>query len=167
MSSSATRPSKFAELLRRQQRDPEQHEPVGPRADAVGQEVTTGAPSAEATSAEPAIATAPNQPPLASSAVDTVASHNSRTPGAVSTGKRHEDAEAAPGRIGVGERGPSARGRPRGKRSNPAFVQVTAYLRGETYRRVKIRLLEAGEAREFSELVEDLLVEWLAGRLKV
>lgn len=56
------------------------------------------------------------------------------------------------------------KGRPPGKRSNPEFEQVTAYVPGELYRKVKIRLLEDGKGQEFSELVADLLTGWLAGR---
>lgn len=53
------------------------------------------------------------------------------------------------------------RGRPKGKRSNPDYEQVTAYIRRTTYRDVKIALLQRGDDREFSELVEDLLTQWL------
>ena len=53
------------------------------------------------------------------------------------------------------------RGRPTGKRSDPDFEQTTAYIRKETHRKVKIALLQEGEGREYSELVEDLLSEWL------
>lgn len=57
-------------------------------------------------------------------------------------------------------------GRPRGKRSDPAFTQVTAYIRAATYRRVKLALLkdEATAAREFSDLLEQLLDDWLKDR---
>ena len=56
------------------------------------------------------------------------------------------------------------RGRPAGdaggKRNNKdEFVQASAYLRIETHRQVKSAL--ALEDKEFSELVEELLAEWL------
>jgi len=54
-------------------------------------------------------------------------------------------------------------GRPKGKRSNPDYEQVTAYIRSQTYRDVKIALLQRGGDREFSELVEELLTDWLNG----
>lgn len=54
------------------------------------------------------------------------------------------------------------KGRPKGKRSNPDFEQVTAYIRSETYRQTKIALLQQKESRDFSELVEKLLAEWLS-----
>lgn len=55
-------------------------------------------------------------------------------------------------------RGP---GRPPGKRSDPDHVQITAYIRRSTHHAVKLRLLEQGGDKDFSELVEDLLAEWL------
>ena len=54
------------------------------------------------------------------------------------------------------------RGRPKGKRSNPDFEQVTAYIRSQTYRQTKIALLQQAELSDFSELVEKLLTEWLS-----
>lgn len=59
---------------------------------------------------------------------------------------------------------PKQRGRPKGKRSDPAFEQVTAYIRKETHKTVKIALLQEGQDREFSELVEELLSDWLRSR---
>jgi hypothetical protein len=57
---------------------------------------------------------------------------------------------------------PQKSGRPRGKRSNPDYEQVTAYIKRETYRNTKIALLQQGNNQEFSELVEQLLSEWLS-----
>lgn len=54
------------------------------------------------------------------------------------------------------------RGRPRGKRSDPAYEQVTAYIRKETYRRTKVALLQSDDERDFSQLVEDLLFAYLS-----
>lgn len=51
-----------------------------------------------------------------------------------------------------------------GKRSDPQYEQVTAYVRKDTYKNVKIALLEDNQRQEFSELVEKLLSEWLATR---
>jgi len=48
----------------------------------------------------------------------------------------------------------------RGKRSDPAYEQVTAYIRKETYRQVKMRLL-AQDGGDFSSLIQDLLEGWL------
>ncbi len=55
----------------------------------------------------------------------------------------------------------ASRGRPKGKRSDPAFEQVTAYVRKETYRQTKMALLEANDNRDFSQLVEELLFAYL------
>lgn len=50
-------------------------------------------------------------------------------------------------------------GRPRGKKSNPDYTQVTVYLRKRTHIAAKKNLLDDG--REFSELVEDLVAQWI------
>jgi hypothetical protein len=55
---------------------------------------------------------------------------------------------------------PKRLGRPPGKRSDPAYQQVTAWIRKTTYQLVRERLLKE-ERREFSVLVEDLLQDWL------
>ena len=52
-------------------------------------------------------------------------------------------------------------GRPRGKRSNPDYEQVTAYIKRATYKQTKIALLQQEEIEDFSELIEQLLTEWL------
>lgn len=49
-----------------------------------------------------------------------------------------------------------------GKRSDSEYRQVSAYIRKDTHREVKIALLQ--EDREFSELVEELLRGWLDRR---
>jgi len=59
---------------------------------------------------------------------------------------------------------PQRRGRPKGKRSDPDFEQVTAYIRKQTHQAIKIALLQEGQDREFSELVEELLSDWLRSR---
>ena len=74
--------------------------------------------------------------------------------------RAQEDEEA----VQVQKRG---RGRPRGhaggKRDNKAeYTQAAAYVRRDVHRRVKAALV--AEEREYSELVEELLVEWLKSR---
>jgi hypothetical protein len=49
--------------------------------------------------------------------------------------------------------------RPLGKSSDPAFTKFTTYIRKTTHRAAKMRLV--GEDRELSDLVEDLLSQWL------
>ncbi len=56
------------------------------------------------------------------------------------------------------------RGRPSGdaggKRDNKVeFTQASAYIRRETHKQVKLALV--AEEKEFSELIEELLSEWL------
>ena len=50
------------------------------------------------------------------------------------------------------------RGRPRGKRSDPDYTQVTVYLPKTLHRGVRSKL--ALQGREFSQLVEELLTDW-------
>lgn len=59
---------------------------------------------------------------------------------------------------------PRGPGRPRGKRSDPTFDQVTAYVPHDLYHRVRLALLEDDRGQEFSELVTELLAGWLADR---
>lgn len=59
------------------------------------------------------------------------------------------------------------RGRPPGKRSDPGFVQVSAYIADDLYHSVKLSLLKESKGRkgrEFSELVSELLSGWLDTR---
>ena len=56
------------------------------------------------------------------------------------------------------------RGRPRGKRRDPNFEQITAYIRKRTHQGVKIALLQEGRGQGFSELVEELIAKWLKAR---
>ena len=56
------------------------------------------------------------------------------------------------------------RGRPPGKRSDPGFAQVTAYVPEELHHNVKLALLQDRKGQEFSELVGDLLRDWLNAR---
>ena len=59
---------------------------------------------------------------------------------------------------------PKKRGRPSGKRSDTDYIQVTAYIQKDRHRGVKIALLKSGDEQDFSELVDELLGQWLASR---
>lgn len=60
---------------------------------------------------------------------------------------------------------PKRRGRPAtGKRNDPDYDQTTAYVRKDTYKAVRIALIEEGEERDYSVLVEELLAQWLKSR---
>lgn len=56
------------------------------------------------------------------------------------------------------------RGRPKAKRSDPDFIGFTTYIRKNTHLSVKIALLQEGNGRELSELVEELLSKWIKNR---
>lgn len=58
------------------------------------------------------------------------------------------------------KRGP---GRPAGKRTNPNYAQVTAYIPKSLHEDVKIALIKERK-KEFSTLVEELLEEWMQSR---
>jgi hypothetical protein len=77
---------------------------------------------------------------------------------------RKAEAERESSEPEAAETGSRKRGRPAGKRSDPKVVQVTAYIQKDTHTAVKIALLKEGKKRQFSELVEELLREWIAGR---
>jgi hypothetical protein len=49
-----------------------------------------------------------------------------------------------------------------GKRSNPAYRQISTYVRSDVYRSVKRELLM--EERDFSDLMDELLAEWISRR---
>ena len=49
-----------------------------------------------------------------------------------------------------------------GKRSNPAYRQISTYVRSDLYRSVKRELLM--EERDFSDLMDELLAEWIRRR---
>ena len=70
--------------------------------------------------------------------------------------------KAAVAATGVGETTPKRqRGRPKanGKRLNPGYTQVTAYIPAELHTETKINLIRSGK-REFSILIEELLTTW-------
>ena len=53
------------------------------------------------------------------------------------------------------------RGRPPGKRSDPNYTQITAYVRTKTIDDVKVKLIKQGSKQDASELIEELLSAWL------
>jgi hypothetical protein len=65
----------------------------------------------------------------------------------------------------AGARVPRKVGRPRtGKRSDPDYRQVSAWIKRDTYDRVSRRLFKKENRREFSELVQSLLEDWVKQR---
>ncbi|MBP0447276.1 hypothetical protein J8J14_21115 [Roseomonas sp. SSH11] len=65
----------------------------------------------------------------------------------------------APLAVGTAERG---RGRPPGKRSDPDWKPRTILMRTKTHRRVSGLLLEQDDGPDLSELVDQLLTEWIS-----
>ncbi len=57
------------------------------------------------------------------------------------------------------------RGRPPGKRSDPDWAPRTILMRSKTHRRVSIMLLERDGSPDLSELVDELLAEWISRQL--
>jgi hypothetical protein len=49
-----------------------------------------------------------------------------------------------------------------GKSTDPDYFKLTSYIRRQTHRQVKKRLLD--EDKEISQLVEELLNSWLTGQ---
>jgi hypothetical protein len=65
----------------------------------------------------------------------------------------------------AGAEAPRKVGRPKtGKRSDPDYRQVSAWIKRDTYDRVTRRLFVRENRREFSELVQSLLEDWLKRR---
>ena len=52
--------------------------------------------------------------------------------------------------------------KPLAKSKDPQFVQGNFYIRKTTHAQVKIKLLQAGGEKGLSDLVEELLISWLA-----
>ena len=59
---------------------------------------------------------------------------------------------------------PASESTPRavGKRSDPAYRQISTYVRSDVYRSVKRELLM--DERDFSDLMAELLADWLSRR---
>lgn len=51
------------------------------------------------------------------------------------------------------------RGRPKGKKSDPDYTQIAPYIRLDTYRAMRHRLIDSD--MEISELIQELLDRWL------
>ncbi len=88
---------------------------------------------------------------------------NSRFTDVINAARQRPEQELQPQEQPTPQPAPQAkRGRPAGgKRNNPDYEQVAAYIPKELNKRVKMRLLELDKPREFSELVEFLLKKWL------
>jgi hypothetical protein len=72
-----------------------------------------------------------------------------------------KDAVPESSRSAVAEPESKKRGRPPGKRSDPGYTQITAYVRTQTIDNVKVKLIKQGSKQDASELIEELLSAWL------
>jgi hypothetical protein len=52
----------------------------------------------------------------------------------------------------------------RGKRSHPDYTQAPAFVRKDTYKAIKIALLNDDRGLDYSDLVQELLTAWLSDR---
>lgn len=52
----------------------------------------------------------------------------------------------------------------RGKRSHPDYTQAPAFVRKNTYKAVKIALINDERGLDYSDLVEELLTTWLTNK---
>lgn len=59
------------------------------------------------------------------------------------------------------------RGRPEGKRSDPSFTGTTFYVEKSVLLDVQVKLLQEGKTRDVSEVVNELLKLWTAGKVKL
>ena len=88
----------------------------------------------------------------------------SKFQGVIDAAKGREDTVAKPTPLVMSTKRRGS-GSPPGKRRDPDFEQITAYIRKHTHQGVKIALLQEGQGQEFSELVEFLLAKWLKSRM--
>jgi hypothetical protein len=75
-----------------------------------------------------------------------------------------EEEEEAPAIVSQAQEFPHKKkgGRPNGKRSNPGYEASSVIIRKGTKKSVQHVLLDDDQERDFSELVEELLCNWLA-----
>jgi hypothetical protein len=72
--------------------------------------------------------------------------------------------KGTPRKRGRAAAGAATAGRRSGKSADPDYTQITAYIRRETHAAAKVALIQGGGGRDFSELLEELVAEWLKGR---
>jgi len=69
----------------------------------------------------------------------------------------------AKGILRAADRAPADRKRG-GRRSDPDYEPITVFVRKETYRKVKIALLEDERNKQAGDLIEELLSKWIDER---
>ena len=63
---------------------------------------------------------------------------------------------------GQGSKAAETKEKETGRRNRPGFTQVAAYVPAALYKQVKVKLLQEPTQRNFSELMEALLSDYLA-----
>jgi hypothetical protein len=101
---------------------------------------------------------------VAKSEVDETEPANLSYPVAVDVGKRVNKANSTVKLAKPSGKDTAGADKVSGKRQHPDFVGLTTYVRKDVHRRVKIALLVEGANRELSELVDELLADWLKGK---
>ncbi len=82
--------------------------------------------------------------------------------GFLTTARQAPEIDAPPAPSAAQPQTESKRGRPAtGKRSDPDYTLVSCYVRKDTHREVQIALLQQEGRQNFSDLVEQLLQQWL------
>lgn len=59
------------------------------------------------------------------------------------------------------EEGEKRSGRPLAKRSDPEWKQISAFVRKETHRKAKMKLLQQDGNKDLSDVIEELLQNWV------
>ncbi len=57
---------------------------------------------------------------------------------------------------------PKKVGRPKGKRSNPNYTQISTFINKANYESAKIKLIKEGKKRDFGDLIDEFLEQWLS-----
>ncbi len=78
------------------------------------------------------------------------------------SGLRQPESTAAGAGARALEDPPQKSARQIGKRQNPAYQQISAYVRRGLYEKIRRELIGKGE--DFSDLLEEWMEKWLAGK---
>ncbi len=68
--------------------------------------------------------------------------------------------------VAIEQKPPKTRGRPRGKRSNPDWKLYSHFLKKQTQRDADSVLRNLDEGRDLSDLLQELLEQWLTSHRK-
>lgn len=60
------------------------------------------------------------------------------------------------------KKNPPAISKTKGKSSNPTYTKALAYIKEETYKQVRTKLINSSDKKDYSDLIQELLEKWLA-----